>query len=449
MNTFRRACYVCFRLLSGFQHRLRRRLTLLGGFLVGGIVTTAILGIDTNLAMAYQAFTGLLALLVAAVGATFFFRGRFRVERQLPRLGTIGMPLRYRVAVTNTSSQPQQGLSLHEMFADPRPDFATFRDTPEPGEARRNWVDRLFVFYRWRWLITRNTKGAAAETPLPPLAPGETAAVEVELTPQRRGVLRFTGAAIACPDPIGAVRALRRVAAADTLLVLPRRYRVPPLSLPGSQRYQQGGVALSSSIGESEEFIGLRDYRPGDPRRHIHWRSWARTGRPVVKEFEDEFFVRHALVLDTFRDDMDDDVFEEAVSVAASFACTVETQESLLDLLFVGHTAVTITVGRAVGQVDHLLEVLAGAEGAAGAFAELAALVTEHAPLVDGCALVLLRWDEERRELVRQLAAAGTAVEVFVVVAEDAPAIDWADTGVAADQLHTLHAGRIEQELAR
>ncbi|MCK7478688.1 MAG: DUF58 domain-containing protein [Candidatus Moduliflexus flocculans] len=82
--------------------------------------------------------------------------------------------------------------------------------------------------------------------------------------------------------------------------------------------------------------MSLRDYRQGDPLRHIHWRSWAKTGKPIVREFEDEFFVRHALVLDTFTDHPQSAVFEEAVAVAASFACTLNTQDSLLDLMFCG-----------------------------------------------------------------------------------------------------------------
>ena len=80
--------------------------------------------------------------------------------------------------------------------------------------------------------------------------------------------------------------------------------------------------------------MSLRDYRPGDPLRRVHWRSYAKTGEPVVKEFQDEYFTRHALILDTFAVPGGDEAFEEAVSVAASFACTLLTQESLLDLLF-------------------------------------------------------------------------------------------------------------------
>src|SRR5207237_287835 len=85
-----------------------------------------------------------------------------------------------------------------------------------------------------------------------------------------------------------------------------RRWRAPPrhpvrrFTLAGARRFQKGGVSLASRVGESEEFVSLRDYRPGDPLRLIHWKSWARRGRPVVKEFQDEFFVRYGLVLDTF-----------------------------------------------------------------------------------------------------------------------------------------------------
>ena len=118
----------------------------------------------------------------------------------------------------------------------------------------------------------------------------------MELTPLRRGVVRFVAATVARPDPLGIYRALRKQPLPQSLVVLPRRYPLPPIALPGGMKYQQGGVAMASNIGQSEEFVSLREYRRGDPPRHIHWRSWAKAGKPIVKEFEDEFFVRHALV---------------------------------------------------------------------------------------------------------------------------------------------------------
>jgi uncharacterized protein (DUF58 family) len=169
-------------------------------------------------------------------------------------------------------------------------------------------------------------------------------------------------------------------------------------------------------VGESEEFVALRDYRAGDPLRHVHWRSSARTGRLVVKEFEDEFFVRHALVLDTFAAFAQAAAFEDAVSLAASFACTVDTQESLLDLMFVGPQAVCFTTGRGVGHAEQALEILAGVQPCREkAFASLQALVLEHAAALSGCVCIFLEWDAARRELARRLTALGLPLLVLVV----------------------------------
>ena len=39
---------------------------------------------------------------------------------------------------------------------------------------------------------------------------------------------------------------------------------------------------------QQQEYHGLRDYRPGDSPRWIHWRTTARLGKPMVKEFEQQ-----------------------------------------------------------------------------------------------------------------------------------------------------------------
>jgi hypothetical protein len=65
------------------------------------------------------------------------------------------------------------------------------------------------------------------------------------------------------------------------LIVLPRRYPLPPIALPGGMKYQQGGVAMASHIGQSEEFVSLREYRHGDPPRHISERFRVRPRQGV------------------------------------------------------------------------------------------------------------------------------------------------------------------------
>ena len=84
------------------------------------------------------------------------------------------------------------------------------------------------------------------------------------------------------------------------MLVYPRYHTLDSLPLPIGRRYQPGGIPLASEVGDSLEFVGTREYREGDPPRKIDWRSYARLGRPVVKEYQEEYFSRIALVLDTY-----------------------------------------------------------------------------------------------------------------------------------------------------
>jgi uncharacterized protein (DUF58 family) len=218
---------------------------------------------------------------------------------------------------------------------------------------------------------------------------------------------------------------------------------VPPLALPGARRYQHGGVALAASVGDSAEFVALRDYRPGDPLQHVHWKSFARLGYPVVKEYQDEFFERHVLVLDTFGRASSDEAFEEAVAVAASFAATVDTRECLLDLMFVGRENYCFTAGRGQLQAQQLLEVLAAVTPQSGGeFRTLADSVAGSRAALSSAILVLLAWDEPRRELVRRLQANG--LQVLALVVSDAPE----EIETRAPWLTVLQPGKIQQGLA-
>ncbi|HEY2937576.1 MAG TPA: DUF58 domain-containing protein [Gaiellaceae bacterium] len=439
----RRLLFRAFRATYAGEQAIRRRLTPAGRLVVAGIAAAAVAGIDTNRSLAYQAFTFLLALLAVAALASTVFRLRVTARRVLPRYGTAGQPLPYRIRLENHGAAPQEGLVLMERLADPRPSFDEFRHAREPGEERRNWFDRAVGYPRWIWLVERNLGTALAERPAPALPPRGAIEVSTQLRPLRRGRFTLADLTIGRPDPFGLVKALVTLPIQDSVLVLPKRYPLPGVALPGTRRYQRGGVALASSVGDSEEFASLRDYRPGDPLRHVHWKRSATLGWPVVKEFQDEFFVRHALVLDTFLDVEASEVFEEAVSVAASFACAIQTQDSLLDLLFVGAEAYCFTIGRGLGHLDKMLEILAGVRVCRDArFSALHQAVLERHDALSGCVCVLIAWDADRERFVDSLRMLGIPALVLVVAGPGpAPALP---AGV-----HRLEVGRIAEGLAR
>jgi uncharacterized protein (DUF58 family) len=437
----RRLLFRAFRWTWVVQQWLSRRFTWPGYLVLGGVLAASVVGLDTNRTLAYQVFAFLLVLLTAALLASVTFRGVFTVRRALPRFGTAGEPLAYRLHVRNDGAAAQEGLSLFEDTEDPRPTLPEFLAAREPGEERRNWFDRTVGYPRWTWLIERRRGARLPERPVPAILPGGEVEVRMEAWPARRGRLRLVGVTLARPDPFGLFRAFIRVPAPQSLVVLPRRYPVPDLDLPGTRKYQQGGVALAASVGDSEEFASLRDYRPGDPLRRIHWRSWARAGKPIVKEYQDEFFVRHALVLDTFG--APGERFEEAVSVAASFAVAIPTQDSLLDLMFVGPQAYCFTAGRGLAHADRMLEVLAGVEPCAGKpFSALRSAVLERYGELSGAICVLLDWDAERRAFVDALRGAGVPTLALVITP------DGRRTDLPVD-VHRLQVGRIAEGLAR
>ena len=446
MNLIWRVVYRSYRFFSWLRYWAQRRFTRAGWVVLASLFVTMVMGLDTENLVAYQGFSLLLVLLLLAFGFSRFFRMNFSVVRLLPPFGTAGQSFTYRVSVRNLTSKTQSDLALLEDLADPRSAFPEWLAAQLAVEQSVRSL-RLSRQQRFNPFKPATLKDAV----LPPIQPGQEAEVQVEVTPLHRGVLRFKGVTLARTDPFGLFRALAGTPAPQTALILPKRYPLPPIALPGVMKYQEGGVALASNVGQSEEFVALRDYRRGDPLRHIHWRSWAKTGKPIVKEFEDEFFVRHALVLDTFSDQLQSEAFEEAVSVAASFACTIQTQESLLDLLFVGAEAYCFTAGRGLAHADQMLEILASVHLCSGKpFQTLESLVLNHAGVVSGCICVLLAWDDPRRNFIKKLKAAGVPVLV-VVVAPVAPAKPF-EPGPMHDEperFHTLVVGQIEQGLSR
>jgi uncharacterized protein (DUF58 family) len=440
-----RPIYWIYHTISGLWYWSRRRFTLAGFSVVGGFIVAGATGVDIENTVTYQSFTLLFGFLLLALSGSFLFRGAFSATRLLPRVGTAGQPLRYRVTIKNLTAKSQTGLTLLEDLADPRPSFADWlgfqfarggRGRPfHIAQRRRNNPVRLETL---------------KESEVPPLLAGGEAETTVEVFPLRRGILRFTGVILARPDPLGLFRSFIKVRTEQKVLILPRRYPIPPVVLPGAWRYQEGGVALAANVGRTEEFFALREYRHGDPLRNIHWQSWAKTGKPIVKEFEDEFLVRHALVLDTFDDEPKSEVLDEAVSIAASFACTVLTQESLLDLLFVGNQSYCFSAGRGLGHVDQMLEILASASNCANKnFEVLEQLVLNHISAVNGCICVLQNWDEARKRFVGKLRALGVPLLVVVVVPPGQIKLDAGPLRAEPECFHVLEIGAIAETLAK
>jgi len=446
----RRLLFRNFRLIHPLDRWLKRRFTGAGKLVLGTMLAAALFGLDIRRTAAYQLFALALAALALAMAAAPTFRPRVRVTREFPRYGTVGEPLHYTARLVNLGRRPLRGLQMLEALAATAPTFEEFLRAREPGAARRNFFDRRVGYPRWAWLMRMRRGAEPVERRLPDLPAGASVEVEMRFEPLRRGYVRSEALTLMRPDPLGLFRACVRVGGPASVLVLPRRHPVRWPDLAGTRPRGAGDTSLAAATGASEEFVSLREYRPGDPMRHLHWKSWARLGEPVVKEFQREFHMRQALVLDTVVPAGGAETFEAAVSAAASFAGAAPASQGLVDLVLVAPGEHRFASGDGVARPDRLLEVLACVAPCTDTeFDALCRPVASACATLSGCVLVLLAWDEARRRLVASLRGLGVPLLALVVSdAQAAPALVPGPMADAPERLRVLRAGHLREDLA-
>jgi len=100
------------------------------------------------------------------------------------------------------------------------------------------------------------------------------------------GLYRVGPLELVTSDPAGLFHAWRRLPLFDEFAVFPRVYDVAGLRRIGARPTLAPQEWSAGRPGRSLAYLGVRDYRPGDDLRHIHWPATARRGAPVVKEYE-------------------------------------------------------------------------------------------------------------------------------------------------------------------
>lgn len=197
----------------------------------------------------------------------------------------------------------------------------------------------------------------------------------------RRSIMPIGPVSSVRGDPLGLARRTVTVSEATQLFVHPRTVRLAGLTA-GWIRDLEGRPTndLSSS---DVAFHTLREYVPGDDRRHVHWRTSARLGTLMVRQFVDSRRSLLGLVLSTSRADYaNDDEFELAVSVVGSLGVSalVEDQEV---------AATTGVRPLPSHSPTALLDSLAGVE-AVERHSDLTALVKHSKPIVTASSVIAL-----------------------------------------------------------
>lgn len=394
------------------------RVTARGRAFAFVLAVLAVVGVDTRRTQVYVLFAGAAGLF--AMAAAFALRGRPKVELtcRLPARATAHTPVRFTARVTNPGGLGRSDLLL---------------TVPAPAQCGERVVLR--------------PREAALTAPAK-----ESTDVSVELAVSRRGRYVLRGPRLASTDPLGLLRSAGIVSPDQVLLVYPRFYTMDQFAVPLGRRYQPGGIPLSSNTGDAIEFIGTREYREGDPVRNIHWRSWARRGAPVVKEHQEEYFCRIALILDTFLlkkpSVRELETFEAAISVVASIADHFSRSEFVVDILAAGPDVYEVSAGRSLAYLENILDVLSCLEPCHDPpFETIGPHLFERLSQLTTVVAVLQDWDPAREAFLARVKALGTAVQAIIV--HDGPTKQaWTGRTDALGDVSQLSARDVEQLLA-
>lgn len=146
-----------------------------------------------------------------------------------------------------------------------------------------------------------------------------TVRVEIDLPTTRRGVVDVGPAIHVRTDPLGLFRRRLEVGGSLPLHVWPVVTSLP--SLASGIVHDLEGVASNKLAASDLSFHALREYVPGDDPRHVHWKSTARAGSLLVRQFQLTRRSHATVLLDASPQAyVSEDEFELAVSVATSTA---------------------------------------------------------------------------------------------------------------------------------
>lgn len=185
---------------------------------------------------------------------------------------------------------------------------------------------------------------------------GSVAKVQVEVTPKRRGLHALDRYQIATSFPFGFVKRAVIRHQDDSILVFPALARVDQRVLKLLRSAETAGVTVRPRRGGEDEFYGVKEYRPGENPRLIHWRRSAKLGPGaalVTREMTRVSPPRVMILVDTLLVDRtvaSHAEVERTIAIAASLASEALEQGLMVGVATVGENGELVTVQASRGK---------------------------------------------------------------------------------------------------
>jgi uncharacterized protein (DUF58 family) len=144
-------------------------------------------------------------------------------------------------------------------------------------------------------------------------------------------------------------------------LVVPRVAHVVSVGWEAAMAQQGDGIIAAPHRGETD-IAGVRPYRSGDPLKHLHARTWARTGEPHVREFIDPQDEQVALIVMSGEPGATELQHEATLSLAAGVAAQLALHGRGLDVLACGAKRLPVSPRSGPAALDVALDRMATVE---------------------------------------------------------------------------------------
>jgi len=225
---------------------------------------------------------------------------RVEVNRQLPQQVYAGRPFRVEIHAENCRRRMGSWMLVVEDAIEP-----DANNGGRKGRQRKTKVSVMLPF-----VAARGSGRGAYRATVP-----------------RRGKYRFGPLRLSTRFPLGLVKATARVKQFERLVVCPRLGRLTPDWLRVVDSERTGRHEMHRRQGPMDgDYYGLREWRPGDSKRWIHWRTTAKLGKLAVRQFEQQQNRDMALVLDLWEPDEPSDEDRARTEFAVSLAATMVDQ---------------------------------------------------------------------------------------------------------------------------
>ena len=258
--------------------------------------------------------------------------------------------------------------------------------------------------------------------------PRQKVEIKAEAEALRRGKYDIFSPIADSRFPLGLFKMSRRQKGSpDVLLAYPSFHELVSLDLPVALRYQKDGDSRVSKVGESLDYFGNREFREDDDPRHIDWLGSARTGELIIKEFQQEYLSRIAVIVDTyvppinsfkfrFRKKQSFDELEASLSLASALIDYLTRGEYVVDIFAAGLDIYHFKAGRHLSCFDDIMDILASLEvNHQLPINDLSSSVLEEISSIGSAVVILQGWDKERQKLISRLNNYGIASKLIII----------------------------------